>query len=127
MEVNLPFVRCLIVVHKTSSDNLKPDENLTSYYLSSRLPGPAESFAKHIRGHWRGSEIRNHWVRDTLWGEDKTRSKNWNLNANLAILRAGLIALIPCCDVTLSWPALFELVSFQPAYAFHLITKSTPK
>jgi predicted transposase YbfD/YdcC len=127
LEVNLPFVRCLIVVHKTSSDIAPPDENPTSYYLSSRLPGPAESFAKHIRGHWRGSEIRNHWVRDALWGEDQTRSKNWNLNANLAILRAGLVALIACREIKLSWPALFELVAFQPSYAFGLITHSPSK
>ncbi len=125
--MNLPFVRSLIVVHKTSSQLAQPDDTPTSYYLSSRLPGPAESFAQHIRGHWRGSEIRNHWVRDALWGEDQTRSKNWNLNANLAILRAGLLGLVAYREITLSWPALFEVVAFQPSYAFRLITQPPSK
>jgi len=46
-----------------------------------------------IRSHWGGCEIRNHWVRDAIFEEDSTRSKNVNLNGNLAILRGALVAL----------------------------------
>jgi predicted transposase YbfD/YdcC len=54
-------------------------------YLSSLIPQSATRFARLVRGHWGGAEIRNHWVCDALFEEDSTRSKN--LNANLAVLR----------------------------------------
>lgn len=119
-------MRSLIVVRKTSTTGTAPAVVTTSYYLSSRLPGPAQEFAAAIRGHWGGCEIRNHWVRDALWAEDRTRSKNWNLNANLAVRRTGLIALRAQRAPHLSWPALFELAARQPAFPFRLVTKPTP-
>lgn len=120
-------MRSLIVVRKTSAVGTQPDVATTSYYLSSRLPGPAHGFAAAIRGHWGGCEIRNHWVRDALWAEDRTRSKNWHLNANLAVLRTGLIALRAQRAAHLSWPALFELAAHQPTFPFRLVTKLAPK
>ena len=80
--VLLPYARTLVVVEKTSSKNTVT-EHTVSFYLSSRpaRPGCAPPFLEAIRGHWGGCEIRNHWIRDALWGEDKTRSKNWNSNA----------------------------------------------
>lgn len=116
-------MRSLVVVHKTSATAAAPEVATTSYYLSSRLPGPAADFAAAIRGHWGGCEIRNHWVRDALWAEDKTRSRNWHLNANLAVLRAALIAVRAQRAVHLSWPALFELAAFQPAFPLRLLTQ----
>ena len=123
MELGIPRVRSLVVVAKPSTASVDPDAETLSCYLSSRPPASAALFARHIRGHWGGCEIRNHWVRDALWNEDQTRSKNWNLNANLAILRAGLIALRAECAPHLSWPALFELSSFKPSIPFNLITQ----
>ena len=125
LEADLPYVRSLIVVHKTSSIAAAPEVETTSYYLSSRLPGPAEDFATAIRGHWGGCEIRNHWVRDALWAEDRTRSKHWHLNANLAVLRATLIALRAQRVGHLSWPVLFEQSARHPAFPFRLLTKTT--
>jgi predicted transposase YbfD/YdcC len=123
LEADLPCVSSLVVVHKTSSTATEPEEETASYYLSSRLPGPAEEFARAIGGHWGGSEIRNHWVRDALWAEDKTRSKHWHLNANLAVLRAGLIALRAQAAAHWSWPALFEHCAHKPSLPFHLVTQ----
>lgn len=123
----MPYVRSLIVVRKTSSTAAAPDEQTTSYYLSSRLPGPAANFAQAIRGHWGGCEIRNHWVRDALWAEDKTRSRHWHLNANLAVLRAGLIALRAQTTAHLSWPMLFERCAHQLAFPFRLLTQPPSK
>jgi len=120
-------VRSLVVVHKTSGTTGGPDVDTTAYYLSSRLPAPAAPFAAAIRGHWGGCEIRNHWVRDALWGEDRTRSRHWNLNANLAVLRATLIALRAQRAPHLSWPVLFELAAHQPAIPFRLLTQPPPK
>jgi hypothetical protein len=127
LDVDLPHVRSLVVVRKTSSASACPEEHTTACYLSSRLPGPAAEFARFIRGHWGGCEIRNHWVRDALWAEDKTRSKNWNLNANLAILRAGLIALRARAASDLSWPVIFERAAHKPSFPFNLVTKPASK
>lgn len=83
-------------------------EDPVSYFLSTRLPGPAEPFARLIRGHWGGCEIRNHGTRDVQWKEDKTLSGNWALNASLAILRVALISVKFRQGVNLSWPQIFE-------------------
>lgn len=97
MEADFPFARTLIVlrngrtVKKTGQTTTEPH-----YYLSSVLPdhhSPAE-WLKLIRGHWAGVEIRNHWRRDALMGEDGSRSRNPNLLANLALLRSALLALL---------------------------------
>ena len=67
----------------------------TRYYLSSLEAGErsAQEMARHIRGHWAAVEIRTHWKRDVLMGEDATRSRNPELLANLALMRNALLAL----------------------------------
>ncbi len=122
-ESDFPRVRSLVVVQKRSETGAGDPTETVSYYLSSRLPGPAGLAAREVRGHGAGCEIRNHWVRDALWNEDRTRSRNWKLNANLAILRAGLIALRAECVPDMSWPALFELCAHKPAIPFRLLTQ----
>nr|WP_020494406.1 DDE transposase family protein [Verrucomicrobium sp. 3C] len=47
-----------------------------------------------IREHWGGIEIRNHWRRDVLMGEDRSRSRQPNLLANLALIRNALLSLL---------------------------------
>ena len=120
---DFPRVRSLVVIQKSSDTGGEEPTETVSYYLSSRLPGPAAQAARQVRGHWAGCEIRNHWVRDALWNEDRTRSRNWKLNANLAILRAGLIALRAECVPELIWPELFELCAHKPAVPLRLITQ----
>lgn len=63
------------------------------YYLSSAEPEQysRSQWLEVISGHWAGVEIRNHWRRDVLMGEDQSRSRNPNLLANLAILRSALL------------------------------------
>lgn len=155
MRVGLPHVRTLVVrektVRKTSKKRFKvaagrtaagkaaaagkasgaaveeEGEDPVSYFLGSRLPGPAEPFAQLIRGHWGGCEIRNHWVRDALWEEDKTRSGNWALNACLAILRVALISVRFRQDITLSWPRIFEQCAHSTVSAMSLINGKSIK
>lgn len=114
-----------MVVEKTSSKNTVT-EHTVSFYLSSRpaRPGCAPPFLEAIRGHWGGCEIRNHWIRDALWGEDKTRSKNWNINANLAILRATLIALRASLADQTPWPEFFEKCQRYPSIAYQLVSNN---
>jgi len=68
----------------------------TRCYLSSQ-EAAERSWAQWIgliRDHWGGVENRHHWRRDALWGEDRTRSPNPNVVANLALLRSALTRLL---------------------------------
>jgi predicted transposase YbfD/YdcC len=91
------------------------------------IPQSAVRFARLVRGHWGGGEIRNHWVRDALFEEDATRSKNLNLNGNLAVLRCALIALKSRHASQLSWPTIFELSGLKPAVPYNLVCNNTLK
>ena len=125
MTLGLPHVRSLVVVEKTSTTNSTsagPCET-TAFYLSSHHPRRAKYFAELIRGHWGGCEIRNHWVRDAIFEEDATRSKNFNLNGNLAILRSCLIALKVALVPESSWPYLREISSSKPSIPYNLVCK----
>ena len=68
----------------------------TRFYLSSLEPAErtSEQWQELIRGHWAGVEIRNHWRRDTFWGEDGSRTRKPNALGNLALLRSALLALL---------------------------------
>jgi len=121
-EADLPYARSLVVVRRQSSAH-QSGEPTVAFYLSSLPPVPrcAQRFAGLIRGHWSGCEIRNHWIRDALFAEDKTRSKNPRLNANLAILRTSLIALVAFLDLQTPWPVLIERCQHNPAIAYQMI------
>jgi len=119
-------VRTLVVVEKTSTQKTTSEDSgeSVSYYLSSHHPKRAEYFAELVRGHWGGCEIRNHWVRDALFEEDSTRSKNVNLNGNLAVLRGALIALKSRLAPGKSWPFIRELSSMKISLPYNLICKN---
>ena len=102
-------------------------EDPVSYFVGSRLPGPAEPLAQLIRGHWGGCEIRNHGTRDVQWKEDKTLSGNWALNACLAILRVALLSVKFRQGVTLPWPQIFEHCNHSSVPAMSLINGKSIK
>ena len=96
-----------------------------AFYTTDLEPekGCAQTFGELARGHWGGCEIRNHWVRDHCMREDKTRSKNYNINCALAGLRVCLIAIKAAVFPDQSWPAIQERCQRDPALAFKAITK----
>ena len=85
------MVRNTRCVKKTGHTTTEPH-----YYLSSALPEQyrPQQWLGLIRGHWAGVEIRNHWRRDVIYGEDQSRSRNPNLLANIALIRNALIAVL---------------------------------
>jgi len=97
MEADFPHARTLIVVRNCRTVK-KTGETTTEphYYLSSLPPDQYQpsQWLKLVRGHWAGVEIRNHWRRDVLLGEDGSRSRNANLLANLALLRSALLSVL---------------------------------
>jgi hypothetical protein len=114
LQCDFPFARTLIVLR--SERTLKKTGLSTTesrYYLSSAPPsqyGP-EQWLGLIRGHWGGVEIRNHWRRDVLMGEDRSRSRNPNLLANLALIRSSLLQVISEQVQNKSLPALRETLA----------------
>ncbi len=96
------------------------------YYLSSALPSqyrPAQWLGL-IRGHWGGVEIRNHWRRDALMGEDGSRSRNPNLLANLALLHSALLALLAEHFPNQPLPQLREQLAGRPAQGLRMLSAS---
>jgi hypothetical protein len=97
LAADFPFARTLIVVrsHRTRK-RTGATTTESRYYLASAPPGHCKphQWLALIRGHWGGVEIRNHWRRDALMGEDRSRSRQPNLLANLAIRRSALLAIL---------------------------------
>lgn len=128
--MELGHARSRIIVHKTTLLQSKEKEVRSRHvYLSSLPPqkGCAQRFAALIRGHWGSRENRNHWVRDHIFREDDTRSKNWNLNANLAITRAGLLNLKARALPEKSWTEIRQTAQYKIGFASQLIGKRPTK
>lgn len=109
------MARTLIVLR---SERTVKQSGLTTtesrYYLSSAPPEQyrPEGWLQLIRGHWGGVENRNHWRRDALMGEDRSRSRNPNLLANLALIRNALLPILSEQDQSL--PQLRENLTSRP-------------
>jgi predicted transposase YbfD/YdcC len=123
VEAGLPGARTLVVAKRTNAakDDAEPE---LAYYHSSetleRRPHPSY-FANLVRGHWAGCEIRNHWVRDSIMQEDRTRIRDYNINANLATLRCCLLAIKSRCLTHLSWPQISETAQYDHAFPYQLV------
>jgi predicted transposase YbfD/YdcC len=123
---DFPFARTIVVLR--SQRTIKKTGLTTTesrYYLSSLPPEhyrPAQWLAL-IRGHWGGVEIRNHWRRDALMGEDRSRSRNAHLLANLALIRNALLALLSEHIQEQSLPELRESLASRPARCMTLLLK----
>ena len=101
-----------------------PEPELAYYHSSESLDDRpnAAYFAALARGHWAGCEIRNHWVRDSQMLEDRTRIRDYNINANLATLRCCLLAIKSTRLSHLSWPQVIETAQCDPTFAYQLIS-----
>jgi predicted transposase YbfD/YdcC len=114
MEADFCFARSLIVVRNTRLiKKTGRSTTETHYYLSSALPDQylPPQWLELVRGHWAGVEIRNHWRRDVIFGEDQSRSRNPNLLANLALIRNALLAVLAEHFPDRSSPAVLENLS----------------
>lgn len=117
LQCEFPFARTLIVLRSERTiKKTGASSSESRYYLSSLLPDQyrPEQWLGLIRGHWGGVEIRNHWRRDTLMGEDRSRSRNPNLLANLALIRSALLPLLSDHIHEESHPQLRETLTARP-------------
>jgi len=124
MTVDFPFARSLIVVRSNRTEKKTQQTSTESrYYLSSVPPQDytAAQWIGLIRGHWAGVEIRNHWRRDALMGEDRSRSRHPNLLANLALLRNALLAILADHFDGLSLPQIREQLNAHPTQSLNIL------
>jgi predicted transposase YbfD/YdcC len=125
MEANFPFARSLMVLRKqTHFKKADKTSSETHYYISSAdkdTYSPAQ-WINLIRGHWGGVEIRNHWKRDAIMGEDKSRTRKPNILANLALIRSALLARISVHFPDLSLPQVRETLHSQPRACLKIIS-----
>jgi predicted transposase YbfD/YdcC len=123
--VDFPHARTLIVVRSQRTIKKTGATSTESrYYLSSAWPDqytPAQ-WLQFIRGHWAGVEIRNHWRRDVLMGEDGSRSRNPNLLANLALIRSALLCGLAEQFENRSQPELREVFHSNPNHCLALLS-----
>lgn len=93
------------------------------YYLSSAYPQEyrPEQWLALIRGHWGGVEIRNHWRRDAVLREDRSRSRQPNLLANVALIRNALLRLLADHYAGKSLPEILEHLHSRPDQCFKIL------
>lgn len=127
LRMNFPYARSLIVVRSQRTIKKTGQTSTESrYYLSS---AESQDYTPRqwlglIRGHWAGVENRNHWRRDALLGEDRSRSRNARLLANVALIRNALLAVLAEALENQSLPRLRETLHSHPARCLALLTRS---
>ena len=124
--MDFPHARTLIVVR--SQRTIKKTGACSTesrYYLSSaeRQQYSRSEWLQLICGHWAGVEIRNHWRRDALMGEDRSRSRNPNLLANLAIIRSALLCGLAEQFEGRSQPEICECLHSDPERCWKVINE----
>lgn len=129
IEAGLPGARTLIVVRRSNAAKDEAEPQLAYYHASESITEvrTARYFAGLVRGHWGGCEIRNHWVRDAQMFEDKTRIRNYNINANLATLRCCLLKIKAQLLPDHPWPQIRERAQADHAFAYQLIANQRVK
>lgn len=121
-----PFIPSSHHLHQPPPPRVDVDGRTLTFYISSLPPDhhtPA-GWLGLICGHWAGVEIRNHWRRDAILGQDRSRSRNPNLLANLALLRSALLSLLPDHFPGQSLPAIRELLHSNPAAGLNILSLS---
>lgn len=127
LTADFPYARTLVVVRSERTLKKSGARSTESrYYLSSAEASdhPPRQWLDLIRGHWGGVEVRNHWRRDAVQGEDGSRSRNARLLANVALLRNVLLAVQAEALEEQSLPQLRERLHSHPARALALLADS---
>jgi len=126
LEAGFAHARALIVVRSQRTiKKTGASSSESRYYLSSAPPGQyrPDQWLQLICGHWAGVEIRNHWRRDAVMGEDRSRSRNANLLANLALIRSALLCGLADHFPDRSQPEIHEYLHSLPGRCLALISK----
>lgn len=105
-----PSLSNIIQVEREFRDKNK-DHHTFSYYISSLKNKSAELFYTGVRGHW-FIENKLHWIKDTIFREDKIKTNSGSAPENYSIIR----------NISINIYRLFEVRSIKHAtiyYAAH--------
>lgn len=124
MQVGFPHIQTVVKIWRESTA-YKTNETEICYYLSSEPPDrrTPEQWLQLVRGHWGGVEIRNHWKKDAILLEDKTRSRNATLVGALAMLRNTLLFMHKEQDECETLPGFVEAIAANGNNAFSMLTR----
>jgi predicted transposase YbfD/YdcC len=124
--VNFPHVQTVIRVRRESTAFNNEKDRLPGYYVSSRAMDQMspQQWLQRILGHWGGIEIRNHWRKDACLQEDKTRSRNPNTVAALAMLRNCLLFFLSEDPHTSNVNAFTEAIAADSDKAFEMVMRT---
>lgn len=106
-------------IKKTGASSTESRYYLSSIPADQKTPG---QWLQLICGHWAGVEIRNHWRRDALMGEDRSRSRNASLLANLALMRSALLWGLAPEFSEQTQPEIHEALHSNPGRCLALIS-----
>lgn len=127
LTADFPHARTLIVLRSERTVQKTGRSATESRCYLSRAPAAAcgpEQWLNLIRGHWAGVEIRNHWRRDGLMGEDGSRSRHAPLRANGALIRNALLPVLSEHRDDQSPPKFQENLHSRPDQGLALIANS---
>lgn len=122
----MPYARSIVALRcQRSLKSSGTSSEEARYYVSSIPAGELspQKWDELIRGHWAGSEIRNHWRRDAIMGEDRSRTRNPVQLANLALLRNAVIAILATRYPEENYVQIVERLQENPKTCFELATK----
>jgi len=91
-------LRSLAMVTREYADKNGETHNGVRYYISSLPARRARTIAKAVRSYW-SIENEVHWTMDVAFGEDTSRAREANSQANLGMLRRTALSLLknaPC-------------------------------
>jgi predicted transposase YbfD/YdcC len=123
-EPEFPHVRTLVAIdrQRENTKNGKIEEE-RALYLFTMKPDKCtpEQCNELVRGHWGGVENRNHWRRDAILEEDKTRTKNATISTTLALLRNTFLAALARYEEPLNLGLVKQLCSHDPQIALDML------
>ena len=104
----------------TKLDGTPVSDNIR-YWVGSLEPGSDSPryLAQVCRGYW-SVENKNHWKRDAVWGEDRSRVRNPNIAQALALIRCALLAPLARSGFE-SLPVALETLARDQSQALTLI------
>lgn len=127
LTADFPHARTLIVLRSQRAIKKTGQTTTESRYYLSSVPTadhPPMRWLNLIRGHWGGVEVRNHWRRDALMGEDRSRSRHPTLLANLALIRNVLLQVLSDTLEKQSLPQLRESLHSHPTRCLALLSRA---
>ena len=124
---DFPFVKSLIVVERCRTiikSGQRSSESALFLSTAAHDRYSPQQWCGLIRGHWGGIEIRNHWRRDALLNEDRTRSRDPNICGTLALLRNACLAAVALIDDLPDFNSIKLLCTHKPKFALDIISGS---